>query len=106
MSYKIEKSIQALKEAAAEFVGRESNRSSLITVTSLSLTPDFSEATIFVTVYPEKAEKEALDFLKRKRGELRAYLGEKVKIRKMPFFDFALDEGERNRERIEELTRE
>jgi len=106
MSFKIERGVRALKDATAGFLARESDRTSLITVTSLSISPDFSKATIFVTIYPEDNEKEALDFLKRKRGELRTYLGEKVKMRKIPFLDFALDQGEKNRQHIEDLIRE
>ena len=58
MSFKFEKGTQVLRDAAAEFVSRESNRKSLITVTSLSLSNDFSKATVLISVYPEKAEKE------------------------------------------------
>jgi ribosome-binding factor A len=103
MSFKLEKGTQALRDAAAEFISRESNRTSLITVTSLSLSTDFSQAKILVSIFPEEAEKEALDFLKRKRGELRSYLGERVKTKRIPFIDFEIDNGEKNRRRLDEI---
>ena len=103
MSFKFEKGTQVLRDAAAEFVSRESNRKSLITVTSLSLSNDFSKATVLISVYPEKAEKEALDFLKRKRGELRTYLGKKIKTKRIPFVDFEIDTGEKERRRLDEI---
>jgi len=104
MNFKLEKGTQALRDAAAEFVSRESNRTSLITVTSLSLSSDFSKATVMVSVYPETGEKEALDFLKRKRGELRNYLGKRIKTKRIPFVDFEIDRGEKNRQHLEEIV--
>ena len=101
----MEKGMQALRDVAAEFVSRESNRTSLITVTSVFLSPDLAKATVFITVYPEGAEQEALDFLKRKKGELRAYAQERVKMRRIPLFDFEIDVGEKNRQQIDTLLR-
>ncbi|MCK5060068.1 MAG: ribosome-binding factor A [Candidatus Pacebacteria bacterium] len=103
MSFKFEKGTQVLRDVAAEFVSRESNRTSLITVTSVSLSTDFSKVIFLISVYPEEAEKEALDFLKRKRGELRTYLGAKVKTKRIPFVDFEIDKGEKTRQRLDEI---
>jgi ribosome-binding factor A len=105
MSFKTERGAQALRDVAAEFVSRESNRTSLITVTTVSLSSDLGEAIVFITVFPEKAEKEALDFLKRKKGELRAYAHDRIKMRRIPLFDFEIDAGEKNRQNIDMLLR-
>ena len=94
-----------MRDVAAEFVSRESNRTSLITVTSVFLSSDLSKTTVFITVFPETAEQEALDFLKRKKGELRAYAQERVKMRRIPLFDFEIDVGEKNRQQIDTLLR-
>ena len=99
----MEKGVQALRDVAAEFVSRESTRTSLITVTTVFLSSDLSKATVFITVFSETAEQEALDFLKRKKGELRAYAHERVKIRRIPLFDFEIDIGEKNRQQIDTL---
>ena len=94
-----------IKELGAEFLGRESNRTSLITVTDCTTSPDLKRATLYITVLPLSKEKAVLDFAKRKRGELRAYLKEKMPIKTIPFIDVNIDLGEKNRQKIDELLR-
>ncbi len=94
-----------IKELAAEFLGRENNRTSLITVIHADCSPDLKRATIYITVLPTEKEKPALEFAKRKRGELREFLKKNLPIKVIPFIDIALDMGEKNRQRIDELLR-
>ena len=94
-----------IKELAAEFLGRENNRTSLITVISCNTSPDLKKATIFITVLPNSKEHDALDFTKRKRPEIRDYLKKKMNLKTIPFLDVKIDEGEKNRQRIDELLR-
>ena len=94
-----------IKELAAEFLGRENNRTSLITVTSCNTSPDLKKATIFITVLPDKKEHDALDFAKRKRPEMRDYLKKKLSMKTIPFLDVRIDDGEKNRQKIDELLR-
>jgi ribosome-binding factor A len=63
-------------------------------------------ATIFITVMPESKEKEALEFAKRKRAELRDFLKKNIEIKIIPFIDIEIDRGEKNRQKIDELLRE
>ena len=69
-----------IKELGAQFLERESNNTSLITVTSSTVSPDLKRGTIFITVLPDEKETVALEFVKRKRGELREYLKKNIKI--------------------------
>jgi ribosome-binding factor A len=101
-----EKVATHIKELSAQFLGRENNRTSLITVTSASCSPDLKRATVFITVLPTSKETSALGFLKRKRGELREFLKKNMPIKTIPFIDIALDLGEKNRQKIDELLRE
>ncbi|MEK7572287.1 MAG: ribosome-binding factor A [Patescibacteria group bacterium] len=94
-----------IKELSASFLGRENNRTSLITVTSCTISPDIKRATIFITVLPESKETSALEFTKRKRTELRDYLKKNMKTKIIPFIDFEIDRGEKNRQKIDELLR-
>jgi len=55
-----------IKELSAQFLGRENNRTSLLTVTACTVSPDLKRATIFITVLPEEKEKDALGFGKKK----------------------------------------
>ncbi|MFZ3011724.1 MAG: ribosome-binding factor A [Minisyncoccia bacterium] len=106
MTQRNDKVANAVKELAASFLGRENNRTSLITVTSCSTSPDLKRATIFITVLPDSKETSALDFVKRNLSELREFLKKNLEIKTIPFLDVAIDLGEKNRQKIDELLRE
>ncbi len=94
-----------IKELAASFLGRENNKTSLITVTSATCSPDLKRATIYITVLPETKEQNALEFAKRKRPELREFLKKNMTTKIIPFIDIMIDLGEKNRQKIDELLR-
>jgi len=94
-----------IKEVAATFLQRESNGISLITVTDVSISDRGNRATIFFTVLPENKEKGVIDFVKRKRADFREFFATKTRMRALPFFDFELDKGEKNRQKIDEIAR-
>ena len=101
-----EKVANFIKELAAQFLERENDRTSLITVMSATLSPDMKRATIFITVLPDSKEQPALLFVKRKLGELRESLKKNLPIKIIPFLDVAIDLGEKNRQKIDKLLRE
>lgn len=101
-----EKVATQIKELAAQFLARENNRTSLITVMSVSCSPDLKKATIYITVLPTSKETPALDFIKRNLSEMRDYLKKNMPIKIIPFLDVAIDQGEKNRQKIDELLRE
>lgn len=94
-----------IQERAADYLARESNQQSLITVTRAEISPDLKNITVFLSILPESAEKAALDFAKRARSDFRRYVSEKTRFRQVPLIDFEIDYGEKNRQRIDELTR-
>ena len=98
-----EKVKDQIRMLAAEYLSRESNRTSLITVTDVSLHDHGKSAVVFFTVLPEEKAHAALDFAKRKRSEFREFVQEKSRLGRLPFFDFEIDKGEKNRQRIEEI---
>lgn len=100
-----EKLKELIREAAAEFLQRESNYTSLITVTSVSVSDRGRRATIFITVLPDSKEEGALGLAKRKRNDFREFFKTKARVRALPFFDFAIDKGEKNRQQIDEISR-
>ena len=105
MTQRNEKVANLIKELSAQFLGRENNKTSLITVTACTVSPDLKRATIFITVLPEQKEHDALDFAKRKRKELREFLKKNLEIKNIPFIDIQIDKGEKNRQKIDELLR-
>lgn len=95
-----------LAHFAATFLHRESNRQSLITVTHATIAPDGKRATVFFTVLPETQEETALSFARRKRNDFRDYLKTHSRFGRIPQVTFAIDLGEKHRQRIEELSQE
>ncbi len=100
-----EKLKDLIKKVAASFMQLESNYTSLLTITDVALSDRGRRATIYFTVLPEEKEKAALDFAKRKRAEFREYFTEHARMRMCPFFDFEIDMGEKNRQKIDEISR-
>ncbi len=90
---------------AADFLARSLPKRSLVTVTHAELTADLKTATIFLTVLPQTEEQDALKEAKRMRSDLRDYLRSHTRLHPLPVVDFDIDYGEKNRQRIDELTR-
>lgn len=90
----------------AEFVRDEASGTSLLTITRVELSPTGKEAKIYFTTLPEKREDTALKFLIRKTPEFKIYLRDKSRIGFIPHVDFKIDYGERNRQRLDELSEE
>ncbi len=93
-----------LKALGAQFLELGGNGSSLLTVTDVKLSGDQKRAVILFTTLPESFEKTALEFAKRKRSEFKQFLRDKSRIPRIPQIDFEIDLGERNRQRIDELS--
>ncbi|MDQ5949196.1 MAG: ribosome-binding factor [Patescibacteria group bacterium] len=106
MSVRHERIIEILHDMAARFLLLEGNNSSLLTITNVVLTKDGKRATIFFTVFPESYEKTALEFAKRKRSEFKQFVRDNSRLGMIPQLVFAIDAGEKNRQRIDNLLNE
>ncbi|MDB5266504.1 MAG: Ribosome-binding factor [Parcubacteria group bacterium] len=103
---KKEKMEEILRKIAADFVLREATPASLITVTRVELAPSGKAANLFFTTLPEKEEDTALKFLMRKGGELHGFVREKSRIGIVPQLTWRIDYGERNRQRLDEISKD
>lgn len=103
MSTRDEKIKEILHDLGARFLVLNGNGTSLLTVTRVELTRDEKRATIFFTVFPDKFEKTALEFAKRKRAEFKEFIKENSKLGRIPLMDFEIDSGEKNRQKIDSL---
>lgn len=103
MAYKDERLESRIKDLAAKFLEENSNGQSLLTVTSVRLGERGRNATVLFTVFPDQFEASALEFTKRQRSDFREYIRQNSRLQYLPFVDFAIDQGEKNRQRIEEL---
>lgn len=99
--FKEERMQQIIKELASEFLSKESNRQSLVTVTNVAFSTRSKEATIFISVLPDHKAAAALDFAQRKKVELRSYIKEKSRLSILPFLHIELDFGEKNRQNVD-----
>ncbi len=103
MSQRQEKIEETIRHAAATFIEESSNRDALITVTGIMLSGDERRAKILITVLPENKEKGVISFLNRKRSEFFGALKEKLRVARLPSIEFFIDEGEKNRQKIDGL---
>lgn len=104
MSQKAERAAGILKRLVADFLERNSNRTSLLTVTSVSFTNRRHEAIVYMTVLPDNQEAAALDFANRQKAELGKYISSHSKFGFIPKIRFEIDKGEKNRQRIDFLS--
>ncbi len=105
MAFREEKITNHIRELAATFIERESGATSMITVTRVHLSVGGKHATIFVSVLPREKENAAFGFLKRNLGEMRSFIQSRLHIHPIPFFEVEIDEGEKNRQKIDDLLR-
>ena len=98
-----ERAEELLVHLAAEYVARESNSTSLITVTRAELSAKGERVSILVSVFPEDRTPEALEFLNRHADDFRSYLKSHARLRDLPRITFVEDAGERNRQHLDEL---
>lgn len=97
---------ELLHRLAAEFIRYEASNSSLITVTRVELNPSGKDAIIYFTTLPEDQEDTALKFLERKTPEFKDAVIRESRMGIVPHLRFKIDYGERNRQRLDEISRE
>ena len=95
----------SVAQLAADFLARAGAVKALVTVTRVRMSDDYREATVFLSVLPVAMESEAVRSAKRARSDLREYMRKHSRLHPAPTVDFELDYGEKNRQRIDDLTR-
>ena len=103
---KDERLANALRELAAEYVNLESSRTSLITITRAEVEGRGRYAKIYFTVFPDNGgePEKVLEFLQRKQSDFRKFVNNKKIVAFAPTITFLFDLGEKNRQRIDELS--
>lgn len=101
---KREKTEEIIHRLAAKFILENSSIGSLITVTRVGLSPTGKEGKIFFTTLPENQEDTVLKFLIRKTPEFKKYIRDKSRLGLIPDVNFQIDYGERNRQRLDQLS--
>lgn len=101
--YKDEKFASLITKYASEYFENESSGNSLITVTKVDILDRGRRAIIYFTVFPDKEEQKAVEFAQRKRRDFRKFVMDKKSFGFAPSFNFEIDYGEKNRQRVDEL---
>ncbi|HLP86490.1 MAG TPA: ribosome-binding factor A [Candidatus Paceibacterota bacterium] len=101
--FRNEKITNGIREIAALYIEKEAGPTSLITVTRVILSEDGKRATIMISVLPKEKEQAAYGFIKRNLSELRKNIAKNLRVNPTPFLDVEIDEGEKNRQRIDDL---
>ncbi|MDD5032776.1 MAG: 30S ribosome-binding factor RbfA [Candidatus Pacebacteria bacterium] len=97
------KFVSLFTKLVSEFIARRNVGNGFATITGMEFSNDLKSAKVFVSIYPEKEEKEMLVFLGKNRGKIGKYASEKTKMRFLPKLEFVLDKGEKNRQKIEKI---
>ena len=79
----------------------------IISVTTVRITPDFSEARVFLSVFPLEKPNEFIKVINDNKQFIRGKLGSRIKnqFRKVPKLIFFLDDSAEFSNEIEELIK-
>ncbi len=104
MRYRQEKLSSLIQEELGKIIARELEFSeTLLTITKVGISDDYSVATIGVSVLPSSKSEEAVETLVEKQGLLRYELSRKLRNKSAPKLLFEIDHGPENAARIEKI---
>ncbi len=92
-----------LRNLISSFIKSEDLSGAIITITDIEVSEDIRTAKIFISVFPEEKEKEAVKLLEEKSRQLYNYLSPKLKMKFMPVIHFLPDKKIKAERRIDEL---
>lgn len=88
--------VRLVSEAINEFA----NNQSLISVTHIDVSPNFSGARVHLSILPEDQKDTALAFIRRHAHDIRNVVKKRIATRTIPFFTFFYDDGDIHRQKI------
>ncbi len=105
MTKKHEKLESLLKQELSQIFLKELDfgKNSLITITRVRISPDFSEAKVFVGVIPDDLQQKILTILQRRANYFRHQLLKKLNLKRIPTIRFIEEKTEKQAQRIEEI---
>ena len=67
----------------------------MITVTTVRVSPDLSNAKIYLSLFPVEDKKEFIDYINSLEGQIRFDLGKRIRhqLRKVPELSFFVDDS-------------
>lgn len=94
---------ELIRQEAAQFINNNLPPQPLVTVTRADVSKDLKQSTVYFTALPVEQERRALKLIKQKAHLFRGHMKNRLTIKNIPFFTFAIDEGEKMRQKIEDL---
>ncbi len=85
----------------------QSYRGAMISVTNVTISPDLSLATVYVSIFPSNQTEEVFEMILNSSRHIRGELGRRVskQLRIVPQLNFRLDDSLDYVERIDELLK-
>lgn len=109
MTMRANRIAEQMKKELGDIIGQKLKdpRIGFVTVTDVDVTGDLQQATVFISVLGSDQEKEnTLIGLSKAKGFIRSEIGQRIRLRKTPEIEFALDESVAYGNRIESLLRQ
>lgn len=79
--------------------------SSMVTVSEVRISPDFSVARVYVSIFPSERAETVMKILEENKSAIRGELGRQLRIRIVPELNFTLDTSLDYAEHIDELLK-
>ncbi len=79
--------------------------SSMVTVSEVRISPDFSVARVYVSIFPSERAETVMEILEENKSAIRGELGRQLRIRIVPELNFTLDTSLDYAEHIDELLK-
>jgi ribosome-binding factor A len=105
MSKRILRVNQLLKKELGQIILKEIDfpKDVLVTITRVETLPDLKESKVYISVFPENKEQEAIELLTRKIYFLQQKINRRLKMRPLPRLLFLLEEKTAEAGKIEEI---
>lgn len=106
MSNRIEKVNSLLQRNISDIINNDVNDpriKGIISVSSVSTTPDLKYAKVFLSIFNQNEQKETLEAIKSASGYIRKLLASKIEFRCVPSLDFALDNSAEYSQKINDI---
>jgi len=95
-----------LQKNVSNFLEKEGEPGLLITVTKMTISKDFKYSTIYISIFPEQKEGEIFNSLEKKKKDLQNFVKIHTRLKTLPFFEIKIDEGEKNRQKIDAMSQD
>jgi len=108
-SHRHQRVTERIKQELSEIITHQLKdpRVGFVTVTRVKVAPDYTKATVFLSVLGDTAaENTSLRALAHARGHIQTEIARRVRIRRHPEINFKIDEGYKNSQKVSRILSE